>query len=129
MAQTPKSAPMAAKDNEWARRGRLIANPHNRDAHDKLCKLLEKQRRFRQAVEERKAGLEDNPSDYFELISLISSAQVYLFDPEYAIVAAKQFLSNQKPEDNYYAWTNDQIGRLLIERQRPAEAIPWRNRK
>ena len=102
-----------------------MANPHNREAHDRLCKLLEKQRKFRQADEERKAWLEDNPSDYFELISLISSAQVYLFDPEYAVIAAKQFLSNQKPEDTYYAWTNDQIGRLLIERQRPVEAIPY----
>jgi hypothetical protein len=52
MAQAPKSAPPPTKDNEWSLRGRLIANPHNRDAHDKLCKLLEKQRRFRQADED-----------------------------------------------------------------------------
>ena len=123
MAQSPK--PATKVSSEWALRGRLIANPHDRDAHKKLCKLLEEQYQFRKCVEERKAWLEDNPSDYFELISLISTAKIGLYDPEYALVAAKQFLANVKPEDDYHAWTNDQIGNLLTERERFSEAIPY----
>ncbi len=124
-AQNSKPKAPTKEGNVWSLRGRLMGNPHDREAHKKLCNLLEQQNKFRMVAEERKAWLEDNPGDYFELISLITTAKIRLYDPEYALVAAKQFLSNVKSEDNDYAWTNDQIGTLLVERRRFTEAIPY----
>jgi tetratricopeptide (TPR) repeat protein len=125
VAQSVKPAQSPAKfSNEWTLRGKLIANPHDRDAHEKLCMVLEQQAKYRKAVEERKAWLEDNPGDYFELITLITTANFILFDPEYALEAAEQFPASVNPGDNFYAWSNDQIGTLLTQMQRFAEAIP-----
>src|SRR5262249_8113427 len=81
----------ATEPNEWTLRGRLMADPHNRDAHEKLCALLEKRDEFRASVNERRAWLEDNSWDSGDLISLITIAQFRLNDPEYAISATRFF--------------------------------------
>src|SRR6266446_8773640 len=75
--------------NEWPLRGRLIANPHDREAHQKLCSIIGKRRDYRALVKERWAWLEDNSWDSSELISLETESRFRLNDPQYAIAATE----------------------------------------
>jgi tetratricopeptide (TPR) repeat protein len=111
--------------NEWSLRGRLDANPHDEEAHKKLCALLEGRGDIRALVKERWAWLDDNPGDWFELAQLMVEAEIRLYDPEYAITAAKRYLSNPNltPED--IAGANGDLARLLVKRGRTAEAISY----
>jgi tetratricopeptide (TPR) repeat protein len=120
----PKST-NAKADPEWSLRAKLIVNPRDREAHEQLCQLLEKRDKFREAANERRAWLDDNPGDVSDLISLITTSQIRLFDPEYALVSAQQFLSRLKADDLYYGWANDEVGRLLIDRERFSDATPY----
>jgi tetratricopeptide (TPR) repeat protein len=78
-------------------------------------------------VKERRAWLEDNPDDWFELAQLMVEAEIQLYDPEYAISAAKRYLfnpnANLTPED--VAGASGDLARLLVKRDRAAEAIPY----
>jgi tetratricopeptide (TPR) repeat protein len=128
--QTPPKQSTQSKSsqntpNEWSLRGRLAANPHDGEAHKKLCALLEKREDIRSSVKERWAWLEDNPDDWLELAQLMAEAEIRLYDPEYAVTAAKRYLRNPNlsPEDIAGAGTD--LGRLLTKRGRAAEAIPY----
>jgi tetratricopeptide (TPR) repeat protein len=119
--KSPQNAP-----NEWSLRGRLDANPHDRETHEKLCALLEERGDIRASVKERWAWLGDNPDDWFELAQLMVEAEVRLYDPEYAIAAAKRYLSsnsNLSPED--VAGASGDLARLLLKRDRASESIPY----
>jgi len=118
--KSPQNTP-----NEWSLRGRLAANPHDEETHKKLCALFEGRGDIRALVKERWAWLGDNPGDWFELAQLMVEAEIRLYDPEYAINAAKRYLSNSKltPED--IAGANGDLARLLVKRGRTAEAISY----
>jgi len=112
-------------DDEWTLRGHLLANPRNKNAHSNLCALLERQGKYRQSVDERKAWLEDNPEDIGELISLKNTAGVMLNDPEYDIAVTKILISKLDPQDFMFGWANYYLGKQLVERDRVNEAIPF----
>jgi tetratricopeptide (TPR) repeat protein len=119
----PKGSPNAP--SEWSLRGRLDANPHDEETHKKLCALLEGRGDIRALVKERWTWLGDNPGDWFELAQLMVEAEIRLYDPEYAITAAKRYLSNSNltPED--IAGASGDLARLLVKRGRTAEAISY----
>lgn len=128
--QTPpkKSTPPKSSQNapnEWNLRGRLAANPHDRETHEKLCVLLEKRGDIRVLVKERWAWLSDNPDDWFELAQLMVEAEIRLYDPEYAITAAKRYLSNSNLSPEDIAGASGDLARLLVKRGRAIEAIPY----
>ena len=129
-AQTSNPKQPATKSSrndtdEWALRGRLLANPHDREAHKALCSILEKRRDYRALVGERRGWLEDNSGDSSELISLETEAQFRLNDPQYAIEVTKRFLSRMDPNDQMYGWANDFLGRQLAARDKLDEAISY----
>jgi|SRR2546427_3417217 len=125
----PKKSPQPKNPqntpNEWSLRGRLDANPHDEETHKKLCALLEGRGDIRALVKERWAWLGDNPGDWFELAQLMVEAEIRLYDPEYAITAAKRYLSNSNltPED--IAGASGDLARLLAKRGRASEATPY----
>jgi tetratricopeptide (TPR) repeat protein len=122
--ESPQPKGSTNAPNEWSLRGQLIANPHNREAHQKLCSIIEKRRDYRALVKERWAWLEDNSWDSSELISLETEAQVRLNDPQYAIEATERYLSRTKPDDSMYGWANNFLGRQLFSRDRSTKAVP-----
>lgn len=118
----PQSDAKASSD-EWALRGRLLANPNDKTSHDALCSLLRNNNDYRRLVAERKAWLENNTWDYSELITLTTEADLFLDDPLYAIDVARRFLSRLDLKDAVYGWANDFLGRQLLNSNRFDEAI------
>lgn len=123
--KSPQSKSSPKAPNEWSLRGRLDAHPHDREAHEALCSLFEKRQDIRALVKERWIWLGDNPDDWFELAQLMVEANIRLNDPEYAISAAKRYLSNSNLSPEDIAGASGDLARLLVKRGRASEAIPY----
>jgi tetratricopeptide (TPR) repeat protein len=123
-AREKSGSTQASTENEWALRGRLVADPHDEVAHKQLCSLFQKRSEYRELVDERKSWLRDNPDHWFELINLTSEAEFMLHDPQYGIDETRHFLDQLKPGDEPYAWANYFLGKQLAARGRYQDALP-----
>lgn len=123
--QAKKAAGVNRTTNEWTLRGKLIADPHNRAAHDELCELLRKQGRHRELAKERTAWIDDNPTDFNEVIDLDSEANTFLNDDDVAIGATRKYLASLSNDDLMFGWANNYLGKELMRRRRFAEALPY----
>jgi hypothetical protein len=72
-------------DRQMRLRFRLQSNPHDRQAHEELIKILSAKYAFRQEMEENGSWLRNNLDDYDAEIQMRSLATTAVNDPEYAI--------------------------------------------
>jgi tetratricopeptide (TPR) repeat protein len=105
---------------------RLQFNPHDAKAHKQLIELLDGKYAFRAKVIEDATWVKNNPSDSFALTELVSTSEVALHDPEYAIAQLRSYLSTVRRADDSenYDFFAAQLAAKLRERNRPEEALP-----
>jgi len=105
---------------------RLELHPHDVDAHKKLIELLRTRNAFRAIVTEDTTWLNNNRSDSWALIELVSTSESALDDPEYAIAQLRvqmAAVARQDDPEDYDSWA-DQLAERLQKRGRPQEALP-----
>jgi hypothetical protein len=96
---------------------RLQFNPHDADAHRQLIEQLRKKYAFRAIVAENTTWLANNRSDSWALIELISTSEVALHDPEYAITQLRlQLAAVQRKDDpeDYNDWADQDIAEYAV---------------
>lgn len=121
--QTTKPSSVPEEDRL---RMRLQFDTHDAKAHKQLMKLLKDKYAFRAEVIEDATWLKNNLSDAFALIELISTSEVALQDPEFAIAQLRSYLAAVRREDdseNHDSFAA-QLADKLRKRGRPEEALP-----
>jgi tetratricopeptide (TPR) repeat protein len=103
----------------------LRENPHDRNAHQQLIRLLSKKYAFRAQMEEDGRWLRNNPDDYVAEIEMRSLADTATNDPAYAIYIDRFVLANAKREEDpaHYDNVSDRLARALLERGSTDEAL------
>jgi tetratricopeptide (TPR) repeat protein len=104
---------------------RLEISPHDADAHKQLIEILRKKWLPRALVTEDATWIKNNPGDYWALIELVSTAEVGLDDPEFAIAQQRSFLAHtsREADDLQYDATRAKLAADLNKRGRPEEAL------
>ncbi|MGA7523528.1 MAG: BTAD domain-containing putative transcriptional regulator [Acidobacteriaceae bacterium] len=120
----PHSKPDASS-RQMQLRIRLQFNPHDKDAHEELIKLLSVKYAFRPEMEEDGTWLKNNPEDYDTEIEMHSLATIAVDDPEYAISIDRFILAHairtDDPKD--YDFISSRLAFILIDRNHDAEAL------
>ena len=113
--KTPKGSSSKKIDDsnrQMRLRFRLQTNPHDKQAHEDLIKILSAKYAFRQEMEEDGSWLRNNPDDYEAEIQMRSLATAAVNDPEYAINMDHFVLShaNRSDDPKDYDFMNDRLG-------------------
>jgi tetratricopeptide (TPR) repeat protein len=112
-------------DRQMRLRFRLQSNPHDRQAHEELIKILSAKYAFRQEMEENGSWLRNNLDDYDAEIQMRSLATTAVNDPEYAINMDHFVLShaNRSDDPKDYDFLSDRLAFALLDRNYNSEAI------
>jgi tetratricopeptide (TPR) repeat protein len=106
-------------------RFRLQANPHDKQAHEGLIKILKAKYAFRPEMEEDGSWLKNNPDDYMVEVEMRSLATTAVDDPEYAIdidhFVMAHVTRSDDPKD--YEFMTDRLAFGLLDRNHDLEAI------
>jgi tetratricopeptide (TPR) repeat protein len=106
-------------------RFRLQANPHDKEAHAELIKILSSENAFRPEMEEDGTWLKNNPDDYDTEIGMRSLAIAAVDDPEYAISIDRFILAhaNRADDPKDYDFVSDRLAFALLDRNHDVEAL------
>jgi tetratricopeptide (TPR) repeat protein len=123
--KNPSSKPIDDSTKQMQLRFRLQANPHDKQAHEELIKILKAKYAFRPEMEEDGAWLRNNPDDFWVEIEMRSLATTAVNDPEYAINIDHFVLAHtNRPDDpKDYDFTNDKLAFALLDRNHNIEAL------
>jgi hypothetical protein len=122
-----KKPPLKSDDSrrQMQLRFRLQANPHDKEAHAELIKILSSENAFRPEMEEDGTWLKNNPDDYDTEIGMRSLAIAAVDDPEYAISIDRFILAhaNRADDPKDYDFVSDRLAFALLDRNHDVEAL------
>jgi tetratricopeptide (TPR) repeat protein len=106
-------------------RFRLQDDPHDKEAHQQLQRLLQDKYAFRAELVEYALWLRNNPDDYAAELEMRSTATAAQDDPEFAIAQDRYVLAHAKRSDDpdSYDSVEERMAFLLLKRTQYVEAL------